>query len=67
MLRELEVLFSLGGLEVPNLCRKIHKGRFYTVEEFKWLFKRDGTLQVVRKVGSVKCCSVTNAKKAIVT
>ena len=51
------------GVEDRTYVGKIHDGRFYTMEEFKRLFKRDGTPRPIRKSGPVKRRSVTNAKK----
>lgn len=58
-----DVLEKKRGVEDRTYVGKIHDGRFYTMEEFKRLFKRDGTPRPIRKSGPVKRRSVTNAKK----
>lgn len=55
------------GVEDRTYVGKIHDGRFYTMEEFKRLFKRDGTPRAIRKSGPVKRRSETNAKKTVAT
>lgn len=51
------------GVEDRTYVGKIHDSRFYTMEEYKRLFKRDGTPRPIHKSGPVKRRSVTNAKK----